>query len=54
VALPPEHAVRAAAALAASLGGTVEIVLLDGEGDAAETWRRRARELLAADPSVRV
>ena len=53
-ALPPEQAVPAAAALAAALGGAVEIVLLDGEGEAAEGWRRRARELLAADPSVRV
>jgi len=52
--LPPEQAVPAAAALAAALGGAVEIVLLDGDGEAAEGWRRRARELLAADPSVRV
>jgi hypothetical protein len=54
VALPPEQAVAAAAALAAALGDAVEIVLLDGEDEAAEDWRRRARELLAADPLVRV
>jgi hypothetical protein len=53
-ATPPEQAVPAAAALAAALGGAVEIVLLDGEGDAAEGWRQRARELLAADATVRV
>ena len=54
VALSSRRRVPAAAALAAALGGAVEIVLLDGEGEAAEGWRRRARELLAADPSVRV
>jgi hypothetical protein len=53
-AVPPELAVRAAAALTETLGGAVEIVLLDGEGDTAEDWRRRARELLAAHPSVRI
>lgn len=53
-ALPPEQAASAAAALAVALGGTVEIVLLDGEGEAGEAWRRRARELLAADAPVRV
>jgi len=53
-AVPPELAVRAAAALAETLGGAVEIVLLDGEGETAEDWRRRARGLLAAHPSVRV
>jgi nucleotide-binding universal stress UspA family protein len=53
-ATSPEQAVPAAAALADALGGAVEIVLLDGESEPAEDWRRRARELLAAHPSVRV
>jgi nucleotide-binding universal stress UspA family protein len=53
-ATPPEQAVPAAAALADAFGGAVEIVFLDGEGEAAEAWRRRARELLAAHPSVRI
>jgi len=53
-ATPPEQVVPAAAALGRSLGGAVEVVLLDGEGEAAEAWRRRARELPAADPLVQV
>jgi hypothetical protein len=53
-ALPPEQAVSAAAALADALGAAVQITLLDGEGEAADDWRRRARELMAAHPSVRV
>ena len=53
-ATPPEQVVPAAAALADALGGAVEIVLLDGEGEAAAVWRRGARELLAAHPTVRV
>ncbi|HKI63833.1 MAG TPA: hypothetical protein VKA16_04330 [Burkholderiales bacterium] len=46
-ATPPEQVVPVAAALGRSLGGAVEVVLLDGEREAAEAWRRRARELLA-------
>lgn len=51
-AVPPEQVVSAAAALADALGSAVEIVLQDGDGEEAEAWRRRARELLAVHPSV--
>ena len=53
-ATPPEQAVSAAAALADALGGAVEIVLLDGEGDTAQAWRSRARALLTANTPVQV
>jgi hypothetical protein len=53
-ATPPEQAANAAAALADAFGGAVELVFLDGEGEAAQAWQRRARELLAAHPSVRI
>ena len=45
---PPEHVVPAAAALARSFGGEVEIVLLDGDDAAAKRWEQAARQLLAA------
>jgi len=53
-ALAPEQVVPAALALAGALGGTVEIVLLGGEDEAGQAWRRRARELLAGKSSVQV
>lgn len=48
VATRPEHVVPAAAALARSVGGEVEIVLLDGDDAAARQWEQAARKLLAA------
>jgi nucleotide-binding universal stress UspA family protein len=51
VATPPEQVVPAAAALARSLGGEVEIVLLDGDSAAAKRWERAARRLLAVQGS---
>jgi nucleotide-binding universal stress UspA family protein len=48
VATPPEQVVPAAALLARSVGGEVEIVLLDGDGAASRQWERAARQLLAA------
>jgi nucleotide-binding universal stress UspA family protein len=46
-ATPPEQVVPAAAALARSLAGEVEIVLLEGDSAAAERWKQAARGLLA-------
>ena len=51
-ALPPEQAVPAAAALAAAPRGAAEIVLLDGEGEAAEGWRGARGGLPGAGPAV--
>jgi nucleotide-binding universal stress UspA family protein len=47
-ATPPEAVVPAAAALARSAGRRVEIVLLDGDDEAAQRWEEAARALLAA------
>jgi nucleotide-binding universal stress UspA family protein len=51
-ATPPEQLAPAATALASTLGGTVEILLLDGESEAAEAWRHQVRALLMAHKSA--
>jgi hypothetical protein len=45
---PAEAVIPAAAALARSAGRRVEIVLLDGNDEAARRWEEAARALLAA------